>query len=60
VKRLVAALLIGALPIAAVAADKAAKPRAAKVTRADFTKDGDPNVSSSGVLVFDPNTGQTL
>ena len=66
-KRFIAALLIGALPIAAIAAE-AAKPRAtkvgnarpAKVTTADFTKDGEPNVSSSGVLVFDPNTGQTL
>jgi D-alanyl-D-alanine endopeptidase (penicillin-binding protein 7) len=59
VKRFVAALVLGVLPFAAVAADKA-RPRAAKVTHADFTKDGDPNVSSSGVLVFDPNTGQTL
>ena len=60
-KRLLAALLLGTLPLAAAAADKAHKPlRAAKVTAADFTKDGDPNVSSSGVLVFDPNSGQTL
>jgi D-alanyl-D-alanine endopeptidase (penicillin-binding protein 7) len=67
VKRLAAALLIGALPIATVVAE-AAKPRAAqvgntraaKVTKADFTKDGAPNVLSSGVLVFDPASGQTL
>ena len=59
-KHLLAALLLGALPFAAAAADKAHKPRAAKVTPADFTKDGEPNVSSSGVLVFDPNSGQTL
>ena len=58
-KRLVAALLLGTLPFVAIAADKH-KPHAARVTTADFTKDGDPNVQSSGVLVFDPNTGQTL
>jgi D-alanyl-D-alanine endopeptidase (penicillin-binding protein 7) len=60
VKRLLAALVLGTLPFAAAAADKAHKPRAAKVAAADFTKDGDPNVSSSGVLVFDPNSGQIL
>jgi len=60
VKRLVAALVLGALPFAAVAADKVVHKRAVKVTAADFTKDGDPNVMSSGVLVFDPATGQTL
>jgi serine-type D-Ala-D-Ala endopeptidase (penicillin-binding protein 7) len=59
VKSLVAALLIGTLPFAAVAADKH-KPRTARIATADFTKDGDPNVQSSGVLVFDPNSGQTL
>ena len=59
-KRFVAALVLGVLPFASLAADKAVHKRAAKVTAADFTKDGDPNVMSSGVLVFDPNTGQTL
>ena len=58
-KRLVAALMLGILPLAAVAADKSVR-KASRVTSADFTKDGDPNVMSSGVLVFDPNTGQTL
>jgi D-alanyl-D-alanine endopeptidase (penicillin-binding protein 7) len=58
VKTLVAALLLAALPAVSFAGTKA--PRAAKVTTADFTKDGDPNVKSSGVLVFDPNSGQTL
>jgi D-alanyl-D-alanine endopeptidase (penicillin-binding protein 7) len=59
VKTLVAALLIAALPAVSFAAGHKVT-RAAKVTTADFTKDGDPNVLSSGVLVFDPNTGQTL
>ena len=59
-KHLLAALVLGTLPFAAAAADRAHKPRAAKVTAADFTKDGSPNVASSGVLVFDPNSGQTL
>ena len=59
-KRFVAALVLGVLPFASLAADKAVHKRAAKVTAADFTKDGDPNVMSSGVLVFDPNSGQTL
>ncbi len=58
-KHLLVALLLGALPLAA-AANNAHKPRAAKVTPADFTRDGSPNVASSGVLVFDPNSGQTL
>ena len=58
-KSLVAALLIATLPAVSLAAGHKAT-RAAKVTTADFTKEGDPNVLSSGVLVFDPNTGQTL
>ena len=58
-KSLVAALLIAALPGVSLAAGHKVT-RAAKVTAADFTKDGDPNVLSSGVLVFDPATGQTL
>jgi D-alanyl-D-alanine endopeptidase (penicillin-binding protein 7) len=59
VKSLVAALLIATLPAVSLAAGHKVT-RAAKVTTADFTKEGDPNVLSSGVLVFDPNTGQTL
>jgi D-alanyl-D-alanine endopeptidase (penicillin-binding protein 7) len=38
---------------------EAAKARA-RVATAEFTKDGEPNLRSSGVLVFDPTTGQTL
>jgi D-alanyl-D-alanine endopeptidase (penicillin-binding protein 7) len=60
VKRYLAALFLAVLPLATVAADKGHKPKAVKVTTADFTKDGQPNVASSGVLVFDPNSGQTL
>jgi D-alanyl-D-alanine endopeptidase (penicillin-binding protein 7) len=60
VKRFAAALLLGVLPFATAAADKAVHKRPVKVTSAEFTKDGEPNVMSSGVLVFDPNTGQTL
>jgi D-alanyl-D-alanine endopeptidase (penicillin-binding protein 7) len=59
VKSLVAALLLAVLPVASYAAGHKVT-RAAKVTTADFTKEGDPNVLSSGVLVFDPNSGQTL
>ena len=59
-KRLIAALLLAVVPLVSVAADKAHKARAAKVTAADFTKDGDPNVMSTGVIVFDPKSGQTL
>jgi len=59
VKSLVAALLLAVLPLASYAAGHKVT-RAAKVTTADFTKEGDPNVLSSGVLVFDPNSGQTL
>jgi D-alanyl-D-alanine endopeptidase (penicillin-binding protein 7) len=60
VTRLFAALLLASLPLYAGAADKHVKPRAAKVTPAEFTKDGQPNVQSTGVLVFDSTTGQTL
>jgi len=59
VKRLLAALLLGTVPFVAIAVDKAPK-RAAKVSSADFTKDCAPNIHSSGALVFDPNSGQTL
>ena len=59
-KRLVAALLLAVLPTFAIAADRPAKGRVAKVSAAEFTKDGEPNVQSHGVLVFDPASGQTL
>jgi D-alanyl-D-alanine endopeptidase (penicillin-binding protein 7) len=58
--RLIAAFLLAALPVYAIAADKPAKARVAKVSPAQFTKDGEPNLQSHGVLVFDPASGQTL
>ncbi len=48
------------LPLYAAAAGTHAKPRPARVATAEFTKDGEPNVQSTGVLVFDPASGQTL
>jgi D-alanyl-D-alanine endopeptidase (penicillin-binding protein 7) len=60
VTRLLAALLLAILPLWATAADKAHKARAAKLSTADFTQDGGPNLQSTGVLVLDPTTGQTL
>jgi D-alanyl-D-alanine endopeptidase (penicillin-binding protein 7) len=60
VTRLLATLLMAALPLYAGAATTHSKPKAAKVVAAEFTKDGAPNVQSTGVLVFDPQTGQTL
>ena len=51
---------MAALPLYAGATGQHVKPRAAKVATAEFTKDGEPNVQSTGVLVFDPKSGQTL
>ncbi len=58
--RLIATVLLASLPLYAGAVGTHSKPRAAKVATAEFTKDGAPNVQSTGVLVFDPTTGQTL
>ena len=58
--RLFAAFLLAALPLYAGAADRHAKPHAAKVATAEFTREGEPNLQSTGVLVFDPTSGQTL
>jgi len=58
VNRLIALIILAALAVAAPVAE-AAKGHA-KVATAEFTKDGEPNVQSTGVLVFDPTTGQTL
>jgi D-alanyl-D-alanine endopeptidase (penicillin-binding protein 7) len=60
VNRLIVAFLLAALPAYATAADKPARSRLAKVSAAEFTKDGEPNLQSHGVLVFDPASGQTL
>ena len=57
--RILLIFLVAFLPLATSAVDKTTKPRAS-VAAAEFTKDGDPNVKSTGVLVFDPTTGNTL
>jgi len=59
VTRFLTLILLAALPFAAPAADKAARARAS-VAAAEFTKDGEPNVKSSGALVYDPTTGAIL
>jgi D-alanyl-D-alanine endopeptidase (penicillin-binding protein 7) len=60
VNRLIAVVLLAVLPAYAAAGDKPIKSRVAKVAAAEFTKDGEPNLQSHGVLVFDPASGQTL
>ena len=61
VNRYLIALIAVALSFNVAAADKHAK-RAGKPAAvvAEVTKDGEPNLQSSGVLVLDPTTGQTL
>jgi D-alanyl-D-alanine endopeptidase (penicillin-binding protein 7) len=59
VTRILCALLVAVLPFGALAAGHS-KAHAAKVSEAAFTKDGEPNIQSHGVLVLDPTTGQTL
>jgi D-alanyl-D-alanine endopeptidase (penicillin-binding protein 7) len=58
VTRVLAILLAATLSLGAIAADKAAKPRAAKA--AEISEDGFPVLKSTGVMVLDPTTGQTL
>jgi len=61
VPRLIALLVFAVLATGAQAADKAAKMRSARAaSMVETTKDGDPIVHSSSVLVLDPATGQTL
>jgi serine-type D-Ala-D-Ala endopeptidase (penicillin-binding protein 7) len=61
VNRFVVLLVLAMLPLAGFAAEKSAhRTRIAKAAVAELTKDGDPNVRSTGVLVLDPTTGQTL
>jgi D-alanyl-D-alanine endopeptidase (penicillin-binding protein 7) len=61
VPRLIALLVFAMLATGAQAVDKAAKVRSAKAASlVETTKDGDPIVHSSSVLVLDPATGQTL
>jgi serine-type D-Ala-D-Ala endopeptidase (penicillin-binding protein 7) len=60
--RLLATILAAALSLAAAAADKpVSRPHATKAAHViEAGDDGGPNVKSSGVLVLDPATGQTL
>ncbi len=62
--RLLAILAAALVSLGAVAADKpaVAKARAVKASalKADLNADGEPNLASTGVMVFDPQTGQTL
>ena len=63
--RFLALFVAAALSVNAMAADKQARARGAKVTKASLVvpavdKDGQPIVQSSGVVVLDPTTGQTL
>ena len=61
-KRLIALLVFSALAAGTQAADKAhAKRTPAKAAVVvEFTKEGEPILQSSSVLVLDPATGQTL
>jgi D-alanyl-D-alanine endopeptidase (penicillin-binding protein 7) len=62
--RFLAIFVASALALSAVAADKHGRARAAKASKAAFVqqvdKDGQPILQSSGVLVLDPTTGETL
>src|SRR5690242_8011441 len=62
--RFIAVFVAAALSVSAVAADKSPRTRGAKVSKAGLVvavdKDGKPVLESSGVLVLDPTTGQTL
>jgi len=64
VQRFLATFLAAALSLGAVAADKpVAKVRATKASHTpalEVNEDGSPVLKSSGVLVLDPATGQTL
>jgi serine-type D-Ala-D-Ala endopeptidase (penicillin-binding protein 7) len=60
VNRYLIALIVAAFSFNAVAADKHHKRAAKAAVVSDATRDGEPNVQSSGVLVLDPTTGQTL
>ena len=62
--RFLAVFVAAALSLNALAADKSPRTRGAKVSKAGLVvavdKDGKPVLESSGVLVLDPTTGQTL
>lgn len=58
--RVLALTVCAMLAFGAAAADKPSKARPAKAAEVDVTSDGSPNVQSSGVLVLDAASGQTL
>ena len=59
--RFLAILVLAMVSVAGFAADKPAhRTKVSRAAVAELTRDGDPNVRSSGVLVLDPTTGQTL
>ena len=60
-QRLIAVLIAASLPCAALAAKTPGKARVSKAAVVqDVDKDGQPILQSSGVLVLDPASGQTL
>ena len=62
--RFLALFVAAAFSVNAVAADKQSRTRGAKISKAAFVeavdKDGQPILQSSGVMVLDAKTGQTL
>ena len=58
--RVLALLVCAALAVGAQAADKAAKSRTKAAATLETTRDGDPILQSTGALVLDPATGQTI
>ena len=59
--RFLAIFVAATLPFGTFAADKTSRARLAKAAVvAEVNKDGEPILASSGVLVLDPATGQTL
>ena len=60
VNRYLVALLVAALSLNVAAADKHKRAAKSAAVISEVTKDGEPNLQSSGVLVLDPATGQTL
>ena len=63
VTRFLALLAAALIPLGAIATDKqpaVAKARAVKASKAEYNAEGEPNLASSAVVVFDPRTGQTL
>ncbi|HET9579003.1 MAG TPA: serine hydrolase, partial [Usitatibacter sp.] len=58
--RYLIALIVAAFSLNAIAADKHHRRGAKAAVVSEVTKDGEPNLQSSGVLVLDAATGQTL